>query len=133
MAYITNVEILGGFRLRLTFKNRARKTVNLEPILIGPIFGSFRDHSKFSQVRINKDFGCLEWPNGADICPDALYSGRLLRRVDNFSGAEREILSKLSERYNRVSGMEKKAVLRKMVQLLDRAKPYKTETVIVAV
>ena len=41
--------------------------------MAGPIFGPLRDHGLFSQVKLDRDFGALEWPNGADIDPTVLY------------------------------------------------------------
>jgi len=73
MKRIVRRQILDGYRLRLVFKDGARRTLDFEKILVGPVFGPLRDIRKFRQVRINRQFGCLEWPNGADLCPDALY------------------------------------------------------------
>lgn len=36
-------------------------------------FGPLRDHGLFGQVKLDRDFGALEWPNGADIDPTVLY------------------------------------------------------------
>ncbi|MBC7429780.1 MAG: DUF2442 domain-containing protein [Bacteriovorax sp.] len=33
-----------------------------------------QDDSYFSQVTINHDFGCIEWPNGYDPSPEVLYA-----------------------------------------------------------
>jgi hypothetical protein len=27
----------------------------------------------FAQVRVNPEFGFIEWPNGVGVCPDTLY------------------------------------------------------------
>jgi hypothetical protein len=27
----------------------------------------------FNAVTVNPDFGCVEWPGGVDLCPDAMY------------------------------------------------------------
>ena len=27
----------------------------------------------FNAVRINDDFGCVEWPGGIDLCPEAMH------------------------------------------------------------
>lgn len=72
VARITEVKVLDGFRLELTFKDLAKRIVDLEPILWGPIFSPLRKLPDFRKVRVNRDFGCVEWPNGADLCPDAL-------------------------------------------------------------
>lgn len=69
---ITNVTPLPKFRVRLKFKNGVVKTVDLSGQLRGPIFSKLRSTRAFRRVRID-EAGGLEWPNGADICPDFLY------------------------------------------------------------
>lgn len=59
--------------LEVVFEDGAERMIDLEPILVGPIFGALRDRSLFKQVRLDRDFGALEWPNGADIDPAVLY------------------------------------------------------------
>jgi hypothetical protein len=27
----------------------------------------------FNAVTVNPDFGCVEWPGGADLCPDTMH------------------------------------------------------------
>jgi len=49
------------------------RTIDFEPILLGPLFGSLRDPHVFRQVRVDADLGTLVWPNGADIDPNVLY------------------------------------------------------------
>lgn len=72
IARIVKVSALGDFRLQLTFKDGAKRIVDLESILWGPMFAPLRIPSEFRKVRVNSRFGCIEWPNGADLCPDAL-------------------------------------------------------------
>ena len=33
-----------------------------------------RDENYFAQVKVNQDFGCIEWPNGYDPSPAVLYA-----------------------------------------------------------
>lgn len=75
MCHIVRRQALKGYRLRLTFQNGVERTLDFEGILVGPVFGPLRNLRKFRRVKINRQFGCLEWPNGADLCPDALYRG----------------------------------------------------------
>jgi hypothetical protein len=56
------------------FDDGLKKIINLEPLLHGSIFRPLRDPALFAQVSLNKDFGALEWPNGADIAPNVLYN-----------------------------------------------------------
>ena len=77
MQSITDVKLAGKFKLKITFKNKKTKVVDIEPFLKGPVFEPLKDPKNFAKVRVNKEFGCLEWPNGADLCPDVLYYGGL--------------------------------------------------------
>lgn len=63
--------------MRLTFHDGSARTLDFKKILVGPVFGPLRDLRKFRRARINKRFGCVEWPNGADLCPEALHRGYL--------------------------------------------------------
>ena len=62
------------FIILLTFDDGTEQTVDLEPILSGPVFGPLRDRDLFQEVQIDADFGALVWPNGADIDPMVLYN-----------------------------------------------------------
>jgi hypothetical protein len=108
VARITNVKVLDGFRLRLTFKDSARRIVDLESILWGPMFAPLRKPSEFRKVRVNPEFGCIEWPNGADLCPDALRDWCPSRRKSVLSQMESGRPEKLIARYNSAHEEEKR-------------------------
>jgi hypothetical protein len=73
---IQAVAILEGFKVRLTFSNRTRKEIDLEPFLRGPIFERVRNDPKmFRSVHVDTRAGTIAWDNGADIDPDVLYLG----------------------------------------------------------
>jgi hypothetical protein len=71
---ITSVKPLPKFKVRLKFKNGVTKTVDLSDRLNGPLFSKLRSRKVFARVKVD-EAGGLEWPNGADICPDLLYYG----------------------------------------------------------
>ena len=73
---VTDVAVLDGFRVRLTFTDGAEKEVDLEPYLNGPIFEPLKDTARFREISVDQELGTIVWPNGADICPDVLYHGR---------------------------------------------------------
>ena len=78
MVRIESVKVLDGFKVRLIFSDRTEKTVDLAPLLQGPIFEPLRkDPVKFREIRVDPELGTIVWPNGADICPDLLYHGRV--------------------------------------------------------
>jgi hypothetical protein len=70
---ITEAQIAGPHRLNLAFNDGSRRTVNVEPLLQGPIFEPLRDASYFARVQLDPVCGTVVWPNGADLAPEALY------------------------------------------------------------
>ena len=73
---IKAVEILDGFKVRLTFTDESQKEIDLDPFLHGPVFEPIRnDRELFRAVRVDEEAGTIVWPNGADIDPDVLYLG----------------------------------------------------------
>jgi hypothetical protein len=70
---VTVVEVTGPHSLRLTFRDGARKQVNLLAPLEGPIFHPLLEPSFFRQVCLGPVAGTVVWPNGADIAPETLY------------------------------------------------------------
>lgn len=75
MVRVTDVEVLEGYRLHLSFNDGTRRIVDLAHELSGPIFEPLRDPQLFRQVRLDQELGTIVWPNGADIAPEALYAG----------------------------------------------------------
>lgn len=72
MATILRVKALKPYRVRLWFKGGRAKVVDLERHLHGRMFAPLRKPNMFRKVRVCEGGG-IEWPNGADICPDLLY------------------------------------------------------------
>jgi hypothetical protein len=73
---ITAVEVLDGFKVRLTFTNGTAKVLDLDAYLRGPVFEPLRNNPDlFRAVRVDKEAGTIVWPNGADLDPDVLYLG----------------------------------------------------------
>ncbi len=71
---VATVECLGGTRLRLTFEADERREVDIAQLVpFDGVFEPLDDPSFFRQVSVNPDVGTIVWPNGADICPDALF------------------------------------------------------------
>lgn len=71
--HVEIAEVCGAHSLRLTFNDGTRKTVDLEPLLNGPIFEPLRDAAYFARVAVDQVCGTVVWPNGADFAPEALY------------------------------------------------------------
>jgi hypothetical protein len=75
-ATITNVQVLDGYRVELTFSDGVHGVVDLANRIVGRggIFAPLENLQFFKQATVDHDLGTLVWPNGADICPDLLYA-----------------------------------------------------------
>jgi hypothetical protein len=73
MHYVTDVNYLNDYKLRLKFEDNSEKIVDLEPHLDGPIFEPLRDIDFFRKVTVNTDIDTIVWPNSADFAPEFLY------------------------------------------------------------
>ncbi len=76
MIRVTDVQLLDGYRVQLTFSDGTARDLDLAPYLNGPVFERVRDPEEFRKVSVDAELGTIVWPNGADICPDVLYHGR---------------------------------------------------------
>ena len=65
--------VSGPYSLRSTFNAQSSKTVNVLPLLDGPIFEPLRDPAYFATVVLDPTCGAVVWPNGADFAPEALH------------------------------------------------------------
>ncbi|HXR06891.1 MAG TPA: DUF2442 domain-containing protein [Candidatus Acidoferrum sp.] len=92
MNRIVSAEPLPEWRLRVVFEDGVSGIFPVEPAKRGGVFLKLLDTRVFNAVAVNPDFGCVEWPGGIDLCPDAmhqamcgfktdeaLYSGTVLR------------------------------------------------------
>jgi len=73
---IAKVKPLEGFNVELTLTTGEVIRRDLEPLLNGPVFEAIRnDAEQFRSMRA--EGGAVVWPNGADVCPDAVIWGGL--------------------------------------------------------
>jgi uncharacterized protein DUF2442 len=71
--HIVHAEVAGDHHLRIEFDDHTQKTVDLSPLLWGPVFEPLRDPEYFARVVVDPVCGTVVWPNGADFAPEALY------------------------------------------------------------
>lgn len=73
---VTAVQAGPGRRLRLEFSDGQTGEVCLDDIIseYDGIFQALLDDQYFAAVRVDPEIGTIVWPNGADLCPDVLYS-----------------------------------------------------------
>lgn len=67
------VEVLRPYVLRVTFADDLERTIDLEPVLEGMLYGPLRDPQLFGQVRVDPEVRTIVWPNGADFDPATLH------------------------------------------------------------
>ncbi len=73
---VVTVEALPGMRLRVEFVDGTNGEVELKGFLAddrvrGTVFEPLRETAFFARVSVVG--GTVEWPNGADLAPDAMY------------------------------------------------------------
>ena len=71
--HVVTAEVCGQHLLRLAFNDGTHKTVDVGPLLSGPIFEPLRDQAYFARAELDPVCGTVVWPNGADFAPDALH------------------------------------------------------------
>jgi hypothetical protein len=69
---IMSAEVCGPSSLRVVFNDGSTRQVDLRPFLDGPVFSPLQDPEFFRRVTLNPVTGTVEWPNGADLAPEAL-------------------------------------------------------------
>jgi len=70
---ITNFRFLEAYIIEITFKDGKKQKINFEPVIGKGWMSQLKDINYFKQVKLN-DGGNLEWPDGQDFNPEALYN-----------------------------------------------------------
>jgi len=79
---VTGVEVIGEYRLRLTFKDGVVGDVSFANREWKGVFEPLRDPERFAKVSI--EFGTIVWPeDGLDMAPEPLYEKALEHRVQS--------------------------------------------------
>jgi len=86
-ATITDVRVLDGYRVELTFSDGVHGVVDLTNRIVGRggVFKPLEALEYFRQVAIDNELGTIVWPNGTDFCPDLLYdwvTGKAVQRPE---------------------------------------------------
>jgi len=69
---ITSVEVVGEYRLRLTFDDGTVGDVDFTAREWGGVFAPLGDPAYFARVRVVPEAGTIAWPDGADMAPEPL-------------------------------------------------------------
>ncbi len=73
MNRIISAEPLAQWRLKVVFEDGVSGVFSVEPASRGGVLLKLLDDRVFKAVTVNPDFGCVEWPGGVDLCPDAMH------------------------------------------------------------
>jgi hypothetical protein len=73
MVRIVSAQPLPGYRLKVVFNDGLSGVFSVEPERRGGVFLKLVEPRVFDAVTVNPDFGCVEWPGGIDLCPDAMH------------------------------------------------------------
>lgn len=71
---VTAVEVIGEYRLRLTFQDGMVGDVDFSHREWRGVFEPLRDPSYFARVDIDAEAGTIAWPDGLDLAPEPLYA-----------------------------------------------------------
>ena len=71
---ITEAKVVGPHILRLAFYDGTRKTVDVYPLLDGPVFEPLKNPEFFAEAAFDPVSGTVFWPNDADFAPEALHA-----------------------------------------------------------
>lgn len=70
---VTRVEVIGDYRLRLTFADGTIGDVDFTRREWRGVFEPLRDPEFFSRVEVDEEAGTIAWPDGLDMAPEPLY------------------------------------------------------------
>ena len=70
---ITGVEVIGEYRLRLTFEDGTVGDVDFTGRSWRGVFEPLRDPAYFASVAVDREAGTIAWPDGLDMAPEPLY------------------------------------------------------------
>jgi hypothetical protein len=70
---VTTVEVLGDYRLRLTFADGTVGDADFTGHEWRGVFEPLQDPAFFARVEVDAEAGTVVWPNGVDMAPEPLY------------------------------------------------------------
>ncbi len=73
MIHVVSARPLSEYRLDVTFNDGVKGIFHVEPEKRGGVFLKLLGERVFDAVSVNPDFGCVEWPGGVDLDPEAMH------------------------------------------------------------
>lgn len=81
LVLITDVEVIGDHRLRLTFEDGTVGDVSYVGREWAGVLEPLKDPQVFAEVTVDKQMGTIAWPNGIDFAPEPLYEEACAHQV----------------------------------------------------
>ena len=69
---VKNVAASADYMLVVDFDNGESRQLDMKPYLNFGVFKRLKDTQEFARVRVS--FDTIEWPSGADLDPEFVYS-----------------------------------------------------------
>jgi len=84
---ITSFRIVENYTIEITFKDNTSQTINFGRVIGNGWMKNLKDINYFNKVILN-DGGNLEWPDGQDFNPEALYDWQRFEQayIDDIKG-----------------------------------------------
>jgi hypothetical protein len=79
---ISGVEVVGAYRLRLSFVDGTVGDVDFSGREWRGVFEPLKDPDYFARVEVDPDAGTITWPGGLDMAPEPLYDEARRNKVD---------------------------------------------------
>ena len=74
---VKSVTVPELYKIKVIFDDATERTIDLEYLLAGPMYGPLKDPEIFKGVTVDPDAATVVWPNGADYDPETLYKWNL--------------------------------------------------------
>ena len=71
--HVDSARYVRDYLVEIVFDDGTEKTVDVSPLLSGPMFEPLLDRRMFAKLTIDPVSKTVVWPNGADLAPEALY------------------------------------------------------------
>lgn len=70
---VKSVTVPELYKIKVTFNDATERTIDLEHLLSGPMYGPLKDPVVFRAAAVDPEAATVVWPNGADFDPETLY------------------------------------------------------------
>jgi hypothetical protein len=73
MVDVVEVKALESYRIWVRFSDGVEGVIDLSDLMGQGVFRELAEPKEFAKIRVDPESRTVAWPNGVDLCPDALY------------------------------------------------------------